>query len=52
MPHPRAEVVSDKFPTSGTDKMTNSQHMPGGGWAHLELTEPIKKVIQFFTFSQ
>ena len=30
---------SDKFPTAGTDKMTNTQQMPRGEWARLELTE-------------
>ena len=30
---------SDKFPTAGTDKMTNAQQMPRGEWARLELTE-------------
>ena len=29
---------SDKFPTAGTDRMTNAR----GGWARLELTEPQK----------
>ena len=37
MLHPRAEV-SDKFPTTGTDKMTNAG---GVGWHGLALTEPL-----------
>ena len=40
MPHPRAEVFW-QIPTAGTDKMTNAQQMPEGGWARLELTEPL-----------
>ena len=38
--------LSNKFPTTGTDKMTNMANKYPGGvgdtWARLELTEPLR----------